>query len=278
METKKNKTAIVYMVAGLSSRFGGKIKQFAKVGKNSETLIEISMQQAINAGFSKIIFIVGDKTEKPFVEKFGNNYLNTPIYYAKQIFDEKVRERPWGTLDALISAKKIINCPFAICNGDDLYGEKALKQAHDFLEETEKECVAVGYELGKVVPETGKTNRGIFKINKDSFVEEITEIFDIEKSKLSEKDLSEKTLCSMNLFGLTQKTLDLLSKKLELFKKKYEGDRRIECLLPVELSNLIKEKKVLMKLVSANDSWFGVTNPSDEEKVRVALAEISAGK
>ena len=48
--------AIVYMVAGMSSRFG-KVKQFAKVGINGETLIEYSLNQALKAGFTKIIFM-----------------------------------------------------------------------------------------------------------------------------------------------------------------------------------------------------------------------------
>ena len=39
--------ALVYMVAGMSSRFGGKIKQFAKVGPNDSTLIEYSLYQAL---------------------------------------------------------------------------------------------------------------------------------------------------------------------------------------------------------------------------------------
>ena len=64
------KISLVYMVAGMSSRFGGRIKQFAKVGPNDSTLIEYSLQQALPAGFSKIIFIVGKMTEQPFKEKF----------------------------------------------------------------------------------------------------------------------------------------------------------------------------------------------------------------
>ena len=49
MDLKKWKKdiALVYMVAGMSSRFGGKIKQFAKVGANGETLIEVSLKQAL---------------------------------------------------------------------------------------------------------------------------------------------------------------------------------------------------------------------------------------
>jgi len=37
--------AVVYMVAGLTSRFEGKIKQFAKVGPDDETLIEYSLSR-----------------------------------------------------------------------------------------------------------------------------------------------------------------------------------------------------------------------------------------
>ena len=65
--------SLVYMVAGLSSRFGGKIKQFAEVGPNGETFIEYSINQALKNPFSKIIFIVGKMTEQLFKEKFGDN-------------------------------------------------------------------------------------------------------------------------------------------------------------------------------------------------------------
>ena len=66
--------AIVYMVAGISSRFGGRIKQFARVGPNNETLMEYSLNQGLLAGFTRIVFIVGNLTEKLFKEKFGNKY------------------------------------------------------------------------------------------------------------------------------------------------------------------------------------------------------------
>ncbi|MFA5931056.1 MAG: sugar phosphate nucleotidyltransferase [archaeon] len=267
------KVAIVYMVAGLSSRFGGKIKQFAQVGPKGETLIEVSMQQAIKAGFKEIIFIVGEKTEIPFKDKFSAGYNETPIYYANQLLDLTLRDKPWGTTDALVSAKEVITSSFAVCNGDDLYGENALKKAREFLEksEDEKACVAIGYELGKVLPEKGKTNRGIFKTDKNDNIISIEEVFEIEKNNLKEKNLKEKDLCSMNLFGLTEKSLELLEKKLISFKNTHKGDRKSECLLPVELSNLIKEKKITMKLLPTKDSWFGVTNPEDELVVRAAL-------
>jgi NDP-sugar pyrophosphorylase family protein len=266
------KTTIVYMCAGLSSRFNGKIKQFATVGPKGETLIEVSMLQAKKAGFDEIIFIVGEKTEVPFKEKFDLLWNKIPVRYAMQEFDPTKRDKPWGTCDALVSAKGVITSPFVVCNGDDIYGEKAFKAAHDFLLKNETDCVAIGYELGKVIPEKGKTNRGIFSIDKNSFVTGLIETIGIEKSELSKMNLKEKDLCSMNMFGLREETLDLLEKKLNDFKKEHENDRKIECYLPTELSNLIKSKKVKMKLLPTKEKWVGITNPEDEEIVRKKLS------
>ncbi|MBT4871006.1 MAG: hypothetical protein HON47_05515 [Candidatus Diapherotrites archaeon] len=253
---------IVYMVAGMSSRFGGKIKQFAKVGINDETLIEVSIKQAINAGFNKIVFIVGEKTESSFKEMFGNEYEGLPISYAKQIFNQELRDKPWGTTDALVSAKTVIDGAFVVCNGDDIYGQTALKQAHDFLTNN-KTGVTLGYKLKNVIPDEGTVNRGIYEADSSNNVLSIKETFDISKENLEEKELNENTLCSMNLFGLPMQTINDLEKKLINFKEENKESRTAECLLPVELANLIKENKLKLKLVETTDKWFGVTNPSD---------------
>ena len=262
--------SIAYMVAGMSSRFGGKIKQFAKVGPNGETLIEVSIKQAISAGFDKIIFIVGEKTEIPFKEMFGKEYTDVPIFYAKQTFDPKVRDKPWGTTDALVSAKDIINENFVVCNGDDIYGENAFRTAHDFLTKNNS-GVAIGYKLKNIIPDVGSVNRGLFGTDKEGNVTSIEEIFDITKENFKEKNLTENSLCSMNLFGLPQDILPHLEQILKNFKEKNKEDRKAECLLPVELGNLIKGNKLQIKLIETNDRWFGVTNPEDEEKVRKEL-------
>jgi NDP-sugar pyrophosphorylase family protein len=272
-KAQKKKVSIVYMVAGMSSRFGGKIKQFEKVGPNGETLMEVSMQQAIKAGFNEIIFIVGEKTEIPFKEKFNAGYMNTPIYYANQTFDPALRDKPWGTVDALISAKGVITSPFVVCNGDDLYGEKSFKLAHDFLEKStsEKECVTLGYEFGRVIPKTGKTNRAKYIIDTKGNVTGLVEILGIDRSNMDEYGVNEKSLVSMNLFGLKEETLELLEKKLFEFKESHKEDRKSECYLPTEINSLVQEKKIILKLLPTKDKWLGITNPGDEEMVRKAL-------
>ncbi len=270
----KKDFAIVYLVAGISSRFGGKIKQFAKVGPNGETLIEYSLTQSIPAGFSKIIFVVGNKTEQPFKEKFGNSYNTIPIYYALQSYDEKARDRPWGTADTLYSAKHLLDCPFVVCNGDDLYGAETFKILINHLKNNDSGA-SIGYRLSKVIPEKGTTNRGIFKKDSDNNVKEIKEIFDITKDNLWEKGLKEDDLCSMNIFALHPETVKLLEPVIESFKEKHKHDRRIECLIPEEISNLIKAGKLNMKLYDTPESWVGITNPEDEEIVRERLSETS---
>lgn len=260
--------AIVFMVAGISKRFNSKIKQFAQVGKNNETLIKVSLDHALKAGFNKIIFIVGNKTEKPFKEKFGNNYKGIKVEYAVQPYDEAERDKPWGTTDALCSAKELIDYPFVVCNGDDLYGENTFKVLSETLY-GEGEAT-IGYDLGGVLPEKGSTCRGIFN-SEEGYVKEIKEYFDIEKDKLAEKGLTETDLCSMNIFALHPEVIGMLHEKLVVFKEKNKGDRKIESLLPQDLSELINEEKIKMKLFPATEKWIGVTNPGDEVFVREFL-------
>lgn len=266
--------ALVYMVAGISSRFGGKIKQFAIIGKNQETLIEYSLNQAIPAGFAKIIFIVGEKTEKLFKEKFGNEYKEIPIFYVLQRFNLKDRDKPWGTGDALCSAIGIIDCPFIVCNGDDIYGKETFEILRNHLEK-ENTNSTIGYKLAGVIPDKGTVNRGIFEIDSDNNVKSIKEIFEITKDNLKDKQLSENSLCSMNIFALIPEVIGKLNNALIKFKQEHKGDKKVEFLLPKELNNLIKEGKIKMKMYPTYERWFGITNPGDEIKIREQLKNLT---
>jgi len=261
--------AIVYIVAGISKRFGGEIKQFAKVGSSNETLIECSLNQAIKAGFTKIIFVVGNKTEEPFKKMFGSDYGGIPVFYASQKFDEKERERPWGTGDALVCAKELIDCPFIICNGDDLYGENTFKVLVNHIKENyeNEDSATIGYNLIDVLSEKGNVNRAIFKTNA-GYVTDIEETYSINAENMEEKGLKEDSPCSQNIFALHAAVIRELAIKNERFKEKNKDDRKAEFLLSNELSDLIKAGKLKMKIYPAVDKWIGITNPGDEEIVR----------
>ncbi|MBT4376988.1 hypothetical protein HOD29_06450 [archaeon] len=263
--------ALVYMVAGLSSRFKGKPKAFAKVGPNNESLIEYSLNQTLPVGFTKIVFIVGKKTKPLFQEKFQDSYKNIPVHYALQSFDENKRDKPWGTTDAICSAKEFLDCPFIVCNGDDIYGKEAFEILTTHLKEKNINTT-LGYKLEGVIPEKGEVNRGIFQIENNKVID-LKETFNISKKNLNSLDLTTKSLCSMNIFALTPETLNLLNEKLKLFKEENKESRTKECLLPKEINDLLNENKILLDIYPTQAQWFGITHPEDELIVRNKIKE-----
>lgn len=273
----KKDISLVYMVAWMSSRFGGKIKQFAKVGPHDSTLIEYSLYQALPAWFSKIIFIVGKMTELPFKEMFWDSYQWIPVEYAMQSFDEAVRDRPWGTIDALCSAKNLIHWPFVVCNWDDIYWAQSFKSLFDHLQNSD-ESVSLWYILENVIPDQWSTNRWIFTVDGENYVQDIKECLWIQKNTLSEIWLHPRDLCSMNIFWLTNTVLELLDTVLSKFKIEHAGDRKAECYLPVEIAHIIQGEWVKMKLYPTPDQRFGVTNPEDEDIVRNQIQEYENNK
>ena len=48
---------LVIMAAGMGSRFGG-LKQLEPVGPNGEFIIDYSIYDAIQTGFTKVVFII----------------------------------------------------------------------------------------------------------------------------------------------------------------------------------------------------------------------------
>ena len=259
-------------MAGLSSRFGGKIKPFAKVGPNQEPLIEISLNRAIKAGFDRGIFVVGPATDKAFKEYFGTRYKGIPIEYALQSYDKETRDKPWGTADAICSAKHLLdelNEPFLICTGDDLYSEETFRTLFNHSK-NEPANATVGYPLINHLPEEGEVNRGIFHI-KEGFVTSAEEVHNISKRNYEEKGLMPYTPCNIGIFLLKLETLNKINEILLDFKERNRHNRTIECYINVELGNLVKNQQVVLRYYEGGGQLLGITNPEDEQTVREIL-------
>ncbi|MFR3226862.1 MAG: sugar phosphate nucleotidyltransferase, partial [Blautia massiliensis (ex Durand et al. 2017)] len=142
------KTALVIMAAGIGSRYGGGIKQLAAVGPNGEIIMDYSIHDAIEAGFDKIVFIIRRDIEEAFRQAIGDRIeavcreLGVEIAYAFQALEDvpagyslpEGRTKPWGTGQAVLACKGILQEPFAVINADDYYGKEAFVQIHDFLQ------------------------------------------------------------------------------------------------------------------------------------------------
>jgi choline kinase len=259
--------SIVFMVAGMSSRFGGRPKQMAKVGPNNETLIEYSVNQALLSDFSEIIFITNPRTEQLFMNIFGDEYKNKPVKYIQQRYDTTTRLRPWGTTDAICELIGNVQNSFILLNGDDIYGAETFKNGLNVFTTSGNNIIG-GCKVIDTLPDQGNVNRGIIQVNNNDVVS-IVETFDISKNNNLELHDS---LASVNFIGLHLKTLDLLKIILDEFKENNKGDQKIECMLPCDLDTLIQTNKINMQYFTIKNKVVGLTNPEDEEIVKKILA------
>lgn len=294
------KTALVIMAAGIGSRFGGGIKQLAAVGPNGEIIMDYSIHDAIEAGFDKIVFIIRHDIEQAFKEAIGDRIeatckeLGVEIAYAFQALENvpagysvpEGRTKPWGTGQAVLACKGILQEPFAVINADDYYGKEAFVQLHDFLQgydpaQPGKLCMA-GFVLKNTLSDNGAVTRGICQMNEEQYLTGVLETSGIEKTAdgaaAGGQAIDIDSLVSMNMWGLTPAFVDLLeSGFVEFFEKAAPANPlKAEYLLPIYIDELLHAGKVSVKVLPTHDKWFGVTYAEDKQIVIDSFAKLVA--
>lgn len=284
---------LLIMAAGIGSRFGGGIKQLEPVGECGEIIMDYSIHDAIEAGFNKIIFVIRKDIEADFREVIGERIeklcgeLGVRVEYAFQSLDEipegfsvpEGRTKPWGTGQAVLAAKDVIDEPFAVINADDYYGKEAYKNLYKELSENSGAdykanafCMA-GFVLKNTLSENGGVTRGICKMNDSGFLTEVVETPDIVKTdngaEANGDAIDVNSLVSMNMWGLTPEFVKMLEEGFEkFFKEKVpQNPLKAEFLLPIFIGELLSENKVSVKVAPSSDKWFGVTYKEDKPLV-----------
>ena len=282
---------LVVMAAGIGSRFGGGIKQLAPVGPGGEIIMDYSIYDAKEAGFNKVVFIIRHDLEKDFKEIIGDRikkYID--VDYAFQELDDlpegftcpKDRTKPWGTGQALLSVKGLVNEPFIVINADDYYGKEGFKVVYDYMKNHMKEngekldlCMA-GFVLKNTLSDNGGVTRGVCKADAYNKLVDVTETFDIElkdgvlsavDENKQKRDVDLNDIVSMNMWGLTPKFLDILEEGFPKFLKSMTNELKSEYLLPSVIDEAIKSGKASVEVLKSHDKWFGVTYKEDKELV-----------
>lgn len=284
-------TTLVIMAAGIGSRFGGGIKQLEPVGPNGEIIMDYSIHDALEAGFTKVVFIIRKDIEKDFREIIGDRIERVcNVGYAYQELSNLPegfelpgsRTKPWGTGQAVLSCKGIVNEPFAIINADDYYGKEAFKKVHDFLATAEpKKYCGAGFILKNTLSENGGVTRGICKLDDDMNLIDIDETSDIVKTPagaaVNGKEIDADAYVSMNMWGVTPEFIDILERGfVDFLRNVPDGDIKSEFLIPIYMDYLIKSGEVSVKMLETNDKWFGVTYKEDKESVVNSFRELYA--
>ena len=282
---------LVVMAAGIGSRFGGGIKQLAPVGPGGEIIMDYSIYDAKEAGFNKVVFIIRHDLEKDFKEIIGDRikkYID--VDYAFQELEDlpegftcpKDRTKPWGTGQALLSVKGLVNEPFIVINADDYYGKEGFKVVYDYMKNHMKEngekldlCMA-GFVLKNTLSDNGGVTRGVCKADADNKLVDVTETFDIElkdgvlsavDENKQKRDVDLNDIVSMNMWGLTPKFLDILEEGFPKFLQSMTNELKSEYLLPSVIDEAIKSGKASVEVLKSHDKWFGVTYKEDKELV-----------
>lgn len=296
-----NKPVLVVMAAGMGSRYGG-LKQIDPVGNHGQLIIDYSIFDARRAGFETVVFIIKHEIEEPFKEAIGNRLSKVMnVKYAYQQLDNlpagysvpEGRTKPWGTSHAILSAKDVIDGPFAVINADDYYGAEAFEVIYNYLlnnpdRDGKYEYAMVGYLLENTVTENGHVARGICVANADGYLDSVTERTHIEKTatgaKYTEDDgktwteLAGDTIVSMNLWGFTESFLSETQARFAAFLDDALKTNPLkgEYFLPSVVSQLIAEDKAQVKVLHSRDKWYGVTYKEDKPVVEQAIADMTA--
>lgn len=293
------KTSLVIMAAGIGSRFGGGIKQLEPVGPSGEIIMDYSIHDALEAGFNKIVFITRKDLEKDFKEIIGNRIEKVaPVEYAFQEMDDlpegfsvpEGRKKPWGTGQAVLAARNVIQEPFLVINADDYYGKEGFQKIHDYMVNEMKEdgegydmCMA-GFILSNTLSENGGVTRGVCSVDGDGYLAKVTETYDIyrdgEGMHACDNDKNPVHVeadqhVSMNMFGLPASFLKELEAGFpEFLKGVKEGDVKAEYLLPSIIDQCIRQGKAKVRVLETKDKWFGVTYKEDKPAVVASIRKL----
>ena len=293
----KSNLVLVVMAAGMGSRFKG-LKQIQSVDDDDHVLMDYAIYDAIEAGFSEVVFIIRRDFESKFKKIIGDRVeKKIPVTYVYQSLEDVPgnvgvpagRVKPWGTTHALWSARKALKGKkFLTINADDFYGRGAYTAAYDFLSKAaspgEHGCIC--YDLIKTLSPTGTVSRGICQTNADGTLLRIDERKNIKMEDgrgyftvdggVSYHLIPNGALASMNLWAFSEGFIDDIEESFE--KRFIEGVTNIpdtfEETISDAVQSILERGKGTVKCLPTDEQWFGMTYLEELDMVKNRLKEL----
>ncbi len=281
---------LVLLAAGMGSRYGG-LKQLDPFGPHGETLMDYSVYDALQAGFTRVVFVIRRDFEAEFRAQVASKYAGRiQVDLAFQsLLDlpegQRVpegRSKPWGTAQALLAAAPLLNGPFAVCNADDFYGREAYTALAVWLKQAPAgEGALVSFRLGGTLSEHGTVSRGICTVV-DGLLEDVTERTKLSAERGAVKDLdapgdvlfSLETPVSMNFWGFHPSALAHFKAGFTGFLASMSDPLKGEYYLPSAVKAGLSEGWLKVHALPGGQHWFGVTYPDDKASVQAALRAL----
>ncbi|MBR2539341.1 MAG: nucleotidyltransferase [Mogibacterium sp.] len=285
------------MAAGMGSRYGGN-KQLDPITEQGDIIMDFSLYDAYMAGFRRVCFIIKHDFEEVFrghIEKgAGKKY---EVHYAFQELDDlpagytlpEGRTKPWGTGQAVLAARDIIDAPFAVINADDYYGKEGFVKIYDFLTtkaDASHNCM-VGFEIENTLSENGTVSRGICEAS-NGCLTNITEHLKVGKepdgritdtlADGSKIEIPSDAPVSMNLWGFSAEYMESLKSGFvkALDRIMAENPMKGEYYIQTPINEQISEGTATYEVLTSSDKWFGVTYKEDKPEVVAKFAALKA--
>lgn len=285
-------STLLILAAGMASRYGS-LKQIDRFGPSGECILEYSIYDALDAGFTKIVFVIRESFAEEFKALFGPKlegkaevaYVYQELTaYTNTIALPADRTKPWGTAHAILCAREAIHEPFAVINADDFYGRAAYQAAYRFLQEgcNAKTYAIVGYPLLQTLSANGTVSRGICETDAAHRLLSITERTKVSIANgqaLYESEgrlhpIDAAALASMNFWCFAPSVFPLLQQWFNEFLQESITDLKSEFFIPLVGDKFIKEAGGTIEVLPCEAEWFGVTYKEDAPPVREKLLEL----
>jgi dTDP-glucose pyrophosphorylase len=293
--TSATSPTLLVLAAGMGSRYGG-LKQIDPVGPSGETIIDYSIFDALRAGFEKVVFVIRKDIEAAFRQTVGSRFeKRVAVDYTFQSLEDLPpgftvpagRTKPWGTTQAILAGADVVREPFAAINADDFYGAESFRVLAGHLKSASPDYAMVGFILRNTLSDFGTVARGVCERADDGYLKSIVEYLAIERDGGSAKNvdaagkvtrLTGNEPVSMNFWGFTPAIFDQLRAAFETFLEQNGSDLKRECLIPTTVNDLVAAGKARVKVLTSEDSWFGVTYREDRPRVMESIrALVAAG-
>jgi dTDP-glucose pyrophosphorylase len=287
------KPTLLILAAGMGSRYGG-LKQIDPVGPDGEVILDYSVFDAKRAGFGKVVFVIRRDIEQAFRDQVGGRFEEQlEVEYAFQELEDlpegftvpQERSKPWGTVHAMLAARDLIREPFGVINADDFYGPGAFCLLSSSLQAANPDrldLVLVGYPLRNTVSPHGTVSRGLCEVADGQLVS-VTECHEIrpveegiELNRNGQMETVDGTqLVSMNTWGFTPAMFDEAMEGFSHFLNTNDDPIKGEYYIPTLVQQIMDAGKGSVEVLTAEDSWLGVTYPEDKPMVQAGLKRMA---
>jgi hypothetical protein len=271
---------LVILAAGRARRYGG-VKPLAPVGTNGEAVIDLLAGDALSAGFSTIVIVVGPSTGAAIRYHVEHTWPATvDVRFALQ-------EAPLGTVHAVLSSAGHLGdgqC-FGVANADDLYGRAPLALLAEHLTGGRGNGAGtnalVGFRLRNAVIGEAPVTRGVCEVDGHGMLRSVVERRQVSarggrfvsEDGMAPAEIDGDALVSMNLWGFGPEMLEVMADEMDADEHASED---AEVLLPDVVARALSGRRgppaQAFRVLEAEGRCIGVTHPDDLSLVQADVA------